>query len=336
MNRFDFREGVLKRSGYSCVFCTEPAVDAHHIMERRLFDDGGYHIDNGCAVCASCHLKCEMTLISVEDARLAAGITRKILPPHLYDDEIYDKWGDIILANGTRLRGELFHDASVQKILAQGKVLDLFTNRVKAPRTYHLPWSLGIHYDDRVMTSLARFIGQRVIVQEKLDGENTSMYNDYIHARSIDGRSHPSRDWIKGLWGRIRHDIPPDWRVVAENLYAKHSIAYSNLTSYAFGFHVWNERNVCLDWDDTLEWLTLLGVEPCPVIYDGIYDERLIRGLYDEKRDWATREGYVMRIAGSFSYAEYRHCVGKFVRRNHIQTAPHAWLNRSDFEINKR
>lgn len=333
-SRDTFRERVFARDGGICVFCSEPAVHVHHLTERRLWADGGYHVDNGIAVCEAHHLACEMTIISVEDARRAAGITRIIVPDQFYAEDAIDKWGNGILANGMRLRGELFHDESVQKILAAGNMLDRFTNRVKQPRTYHLPWSQGIHDDDRVMPSIKRFIGERVIVHTKMDGENTTCYNDYIHARSIDGPSHPSRDWIKGLWGGFRHDIPQDWRVVVENMFAQHSIAYDDLPSYAIGFAIWNERNICLPWDDTKDWLNLLGIEPCPVIYDGIFDEKLIRGLYDERRDWATCEGYVMRIAGSFSYAEYRHCVGKFVRAGHVQTNKH-WMHGQRIVPNK-
>jgi RNA ligase len=324
--RTTFRTGVFERDGYRCVLCKAPAVDAHHIIERRLWDDGGYHLDNGASVCSGCHWRCENTTVSVEEVRAAAGITKVILPLHLYADEIYDKWANIMLPNGQRLRGELFFDESVQKALLDGGVLNLFTNRVKFPRTYHLPWSAGMHDDDRQMPSIDRFIGRRVIVTEKMDGENTTMYADYIHARSIDGRSHPSRDWVKGLWGRIAHDIPPDWRVCLENLYARHSLAYRDLVSYAYGFSVWNERNVCLAWDETVEWLELLGIPPVPVLYDGLFDEALIRGLYDERRDWDTREGYVVRLADNFAYGQYRHCVGKYVRRNHVATTPH-WMH---------
>lgn len=333
LSREAFREGVFARDQHKCVFCGTPAVDAHHIIERRLWSDGGYYIDNGASVCTPCHLKCEMTVISVEEVREACGITKPIIPDHLYEDPM-DKWGNPILPNGQRLRGELFFDESVQKILAEGGLLTQFTNRVKFSRTHHVPWSPGIHDDDRVLTSMERFIGRRVIVHEKMDGENTTMYNDYIHARSIDGRHHPSRDWVKGLWGRIKHDIPQDWRVNVENMYAQHSIAYDQLRSYAYGFHVWNERNVCLSWDDDVEWFELLGIEPCPVIYDGIYDEKLIRDLYDEDRDWDTREGYVMRTADGFSYGDYRHCVGKFVRRGHVQTNKH-WMHGQAIVPNK-
>lgn len=38
-------------------------------------------------------------------------------------------------AGGTRLKGELFHDESVQKILSAGGVLGQFTHLIRSPRT---------------------------------------------------------------------------------------------------------------------------------------------------------------------------------------------------------
>ena len=332
LSRNAFRERVFARDGGVCVICKAPAVDAHHIIERRLWDNGGYYLDNGASLCTLHHRQCEQTIISVEEVRQACGITRAVLPDHLYDDDRYDKWANPILPNGTRLRGELFFDPSVQKVLADS--LHLFTNRVRHARTYHLPWSPGVHDDDQVMPGIERFVGQRVIVSEKMDGEQTTMYRDFIHARSLDSRHHPSRDWVKGLWGRIGHDIPPDWRICVENLYAKHSIGYDNLVSYAYGFGVWNAHNECLPWDETKEWLELMGIAPCPVLYDGVFDAAVIQALYDERRDWASREGYVMRIADGFSYGRSRRCVGKYVRRGHIQTTAH-WMHGRAIEPNK-
>jgi len=49
-NRDQFREAVLSRDRHMCVVCGQPARDAHHIMERRLFPDGGYHLDNGASL----------------------------------------------------------------------------------------------------------------------------------------------------------------------------------------------------------------------------------------------------------------------------------------------
>ncbi len=152
LERKVFKELVFKRDNYKCVFCDKPAVDAHHILERRLWPDGGYYLDNGASVCAEHHLLCEKTLISVEEVREACKISKPILPPHLYDDQQYDKWGNIILANGQRMKGELFWDESVQIVLKD--VLNTFTDWIKYPRTYHLPWSGSVGKDDRKLTSV--------------------------------------------------------------------------------------------------------------------------------------------------------------------------------------
>lgn len=326
LSRDVFREGVFRRDGKRCVFCGKSAQDAHHIIERRLFPDGGYYLSNGASVCGEHHLQCEMTVLSVEQVREACGIRELTVPPHLYPDHRYDKWGNPVLENGLRLKGELFFDPNVQKILAAGGVLGLFTDKVKYPRTHHVPWSDGLHSDDRLIDSMESFVGRRVIVTIKMDGENTSMYSTGMHARSVDGRHHPSRDWAKNLWSRIAGDIPEGWRVCGENLYAQHSIIYTDLPTYFMGFSMWDDRNNCLSWDETMEWFQLLDIKPVPVLYDGIYDEKAIRALYDSRRDWETKEGYVIRLADSFSYGQFRECVAKFVRKGHVQTTKH-WMH---------
>ncbi len=322
LTRDKFRESVFARDNHTCVFCSEPAVDAHHILERRLWPDGGYYLENGASVCEKHHLDCEKTLISVEDVRHAAGITKIVVPPHLYDDHIYDKWGNPVLENGRRGRGELFFDESVQKILNQGGVLNLFSPYVKYPRTNHVPWSPGIHSDDKIIPSMDAFIGKRVIVTEKMDGENTSLYRDHIHARSIDSKGGEDRARVKQFWSSISYDIPVDWRICGENLWAEHSIHYDNLKSYFYGFSIWNDKNICLSWDDTLEYFDLLNIISVPIFYDGVYNEASIRAI-EKNLDFTKSEGYVIRIADSFSYGEFKSSVAKFVRANHVQTTKH-------------
>lgn len=324
LTRDQFRDGTFERDKGCCVFCDQPAVDAHHIMERRLWPDGGYYLDNGASVCEDHHILCETTEITVEQVREACGIKKIVLPPHLYADQVYDKWGNPVMPNGTRLRGELFYDESVQKILAKGGKLGDFTHHTKYPRTHHVPWSPGMNDDDRMMPAMSAFKDKRVIVTIKMDGENTSMYRDYIHARSVDSRNHPSRSWVKGFWASIAADIPEHWRVCGENLYAQHSIAYSDLESYFQGFSIWDEKNQCLSWDATLEWFDLLGIKPVPVLYDGIYDEQLIRALWSNA-DWEAMEGYVIRLADGFGYGEFKSSIAKFVRQGHVQTNKH-WM----------
>jgi hypothetical protein len=323
LTRDQFREQTFERDNHKCVFCGEPAVDAHHILERRLWGKSqGYFASNGASVCQTHHIMCETTEIAVEDVRLACGIEKYSIPEHLYSDHIYDKWGNIVLPYGRRMKGELFYDESVQKILKQGKKLDLFTDYVKYPRTYHLPWSPGVTDDDRIHKDMSVFDGKRIIVTEKLDGENSSFYRDYYHARSIDGRSHPSRSWAKAMHSQICGDIPEGWRVCAENLYAEHSIRYDDLESYVYGFFIWNNKNECLSWDETVEWFDLFGMVHVPVLYDGIYDEQTIKALWSEK-DRDSIEGYVIRTADGFAYKDFKKYVAKFVRKGHVSQKSH-------------
>ncbi len=324
LTRDQFREGVFQRDGHCCVFCHLDAVDAHHIIERRLWPDSGYYLDNGASVCAAHHYDCEMTIISVEDVRSACGIEHLILPPHLYHDQVYDKWGNIVLPNGQRLKGELFFDESVQKILRKGRVLDLFTDYIKYPRSYHLPWSQGMSDDDRLMPNLDAFDGQRVIVTEKMDGENTTMYSDHIHARSVDSRGDESRAWVKNFWANFAFEIPKGWRVCGENMYGEHSIHYDNLDSYFYGFSIWNDKNECLSWDEAQEWYAMLhpDIKTVPVLYDGIFDKDLIIDLWNDSM-YDNHEGYVMRVADSFPMSQFRFKLGKFVRKDHVNTGEH-------------
>jgi len=327
LSRDDFREGVFLRDGHSCVLCHAPGQDAHHIVERRLFGaSGGYFLDNGVTVCGPCHIRCERTEVSCDEVRTAAGIKTVVLPDHLYSDTDYDKWGNPILANGMRLCGELFQDESVQKALSD--CLHLFTDRVKYPRTFHLPWSPGKTEDDKTMADTSGLEGEEVVVTAKLDGENTSFYADYIHARSLEYASRIDRDRIRALHASIAYDIPVGWRVCGENVWAEHSISYRDLDSIFYVFGIWNDKNTCLPWDETLEWTTLLGLQPVPVLYRGPWNEKGVRagGFMPKPAETSYQdemEGYVVRVTRSFRESEFRRVTGKFVRKGHVRTQAH-------------
>jgi len=331
LSRDDFRSAVFGRDKHKCLSCGAPAQDAHHIIERRLFREphemSGYFLENGASVCGPCHIKAETTELDAQEMRDLAGITRVVLPAHLYESQRYDKWGNPILPTGMRLKGELFHDESVQKILARGGMLDRFSDLIRAPRTYHLPWSAGMHDDDRMMPSTAYLEEREVLATRKMDGENTTIYPNALHARSPDGRGHISRDRLKAWAATWQHDIPPEWRVGGENVTAEHSIRYDDLPHFFLGFHIWNEKNICLSWDETLEWFALLGITPVEVLYRGPFDPEAIQALYNPKTDYDAHEGYVVRPAGEFAMADYPVAVGKYVRENHVQTTKHHWAS---------
>ena len=166
---------------------------------------------------------------------------------------------------------------------------------------------------------------------------NCNMYRNYFHARSIDGNSHSSQSYDKNLHSKISYDIPENWRLCGENLYAKHSIKYNNLKSYFLLFSIWNEKNVCLSWDATLEWVELIGINTVPVVYEGLWDEEKIRALTSIKEyDGDPVEGYVVRLRDSFSYRDFKVSIAKYVSEEFREDLKHEynWRYKS-FNINK-
>ncbi|PGK52574.1 2'-5' RNA ligase [Priestia megaterium] len=201
------------------------------------------------------------------------------------------------------------------------------TQYYKYPRSFHLPWSRSYTHDDKVLKDVQHFIGKEVVVTEKLDGEGSTLYRDHMHARSINSGNHESRHWLKQYHSTFANDIPDNWRICGENLFAKHSIAYSELTSYFYAFSVWNDKNECLSWDETEEWCSLLGIETVPVLYRGIFDEKKIHEVYTKvSKVGGEQEGYVIRLADSFHYDNFSASLAKFVRSNHVQTDTH-WMH---------
>lgn len=323
LTRDQFSEGVFARDRRKCVNCGLPATAAHHILERRLFPDGGYYLNNGVSVCDNCHLAAEATLLDCDHLRARAGITETVLPPHFFPDGIYDKWGNQITDNGYRMKGELFEEEPVQKMLAP--VLYLFTDRIKYPRTMHFQWSPNLQNDDRMLYTTEGWEGVEYIFTEKMDGEGTTFYKGDIHARSLEFSPHASRTFIKAIHGATEFDIPEGMRVCGENLTAKHSIKYDGLKSYFMVFNIWKNLE-CLSWDETTEWATLLGLETVPVLHRGPYNDALCQQLCDAI-DPVKQEGLVARPARAFHMREYPYVVGKCVRSKHVTTDQH-WMKK--------
>lgn len=192
----------------------------------------------------------------------------------------------------------------------------------KYPRTLHLPFSKGITNDDKIIKDMSNFYNKEIVITLKYDGENTSMYRDKIYARSIDSKDHPSRHWIKQFHSTIKYNIPNNWRICGENLFAKHSIFYNNLLSYFLGFSVFNENNYCLSWNETLKLFKILNITPVKVLYLGLFNEEYLKSI-----DINDEEGYVIRLVDKFHYNDFSNCVAKFVRKDHVQTDKH-WMNK--------
>jgi len=200
---------------------------------------------------------------------------------------------------------------------------------LKYPRTLHLPWS-NYTKEDVVLKDINCFKEKTLIVTEKMDGENTSFTKDKFWPRSLDSTNHPSRNYVKGIWGNIRHLIPQNMIICGENMFAKHSIYYDNLESYFLVFNIW-VGNVCLSWADTLYWCKQLNLKTVPVwkifkrpsnIMLLLLNKTWHDGIHETK-DWNKHEGYVVRNIDSFLREDFSTNVAKYVRKNHVQSEIH-------------
>lgn len=198
----------------------------------------------------------------------------------------------------------------------------------KYPRTFHLEFSESVHSDDKIIKSLEHLEGKQVVVTLKMDGENTSIYSDgYIHARSIDSKSHWSRDIVKSIASVVRYNLPENYRICCENLTAKHSIYYPDgyLEGPLYLLSVWDEKNQCLSWEDTCLYAEEMDLPQPKVLYEGIFDIKKIKQIA-ESLDTTLEEGIVVRDAGSFKYEDFSTHVTKFVRLNHVQDNEEHWI----------
>lgn len=203
---------------------------------------------------------------------------------------------------------------------------------IKYNRTYHLPYSETITEDDKRLKTDIHFIEMdSVVCTIKMDGENSSIYPDgYIHARSLDGNKHPWQTWLKKYIQNWCYEIPTGWRVCGENLYAEHSISYifKNESQFFQVFGIYDDKNNCISWKDTLDFCELLNINHVPVFYVGKYDKDKIMKqfqLYKNEHKNQEVEGFVVRNIEAFSYNDFSKNVGKYVRKNHVTTDVH-WI----------
>ena len=105
-------------------------------------------------------------------------------------------------------------------------------NEFKWPRIWHFSFSENLQNDDRMLQDDNIFTNKNIVVTLKLDGEGTGLSKDNCHARSLDSRDHPSRHWVKGLWGQIRHLLDPNITIFGEIL------SISSLISFTTKFRI--------------------------------------------------------------------------------------------------
>lgn len=211
---------------------------------------------------------------------------------------------------------------SARVIDALNKAYNHDCTRIKYPKTMHLPWSENLQNDDREIETLEHLQGQMVVMTEKMDGENTTLYRDGYHARSVDSLFHPSQSHLKALHATICSDLPEGTRICGENVYARHSIAYEDLETSFFVFGTWHLL-YCDHWAVTEDMCSHLNLLTVPVMCVDKF-ETVVEYAKSLPESWfENHEGYVIRTLDGFHHEEFQYKVAKYVRKNHVQTNEH-------------
>jgi len=215
-------------------------------------------------------------------------------------------------------------------------------NNSKYKRTYHFSFSPEIHSDDKVQFNISSLIGKEIVITEKGDGGNTGM--NYLN---LYGRTHavPTNcstfDYIKAVHFYPKKDkFNKDYMYFGENMYAIHSIKYTNLKDYFYLFNIQN-KDVMLSFDAMLEEAKRLNFKTVPVVFRGIIKtekelkEFLEKEIKKESYWGGEIEGFVVRIVEEFKIADFSKKVVKYVRKGHVQSDKHWKQNWKKQELAK-
>lgn len=316
LTRDAFREGVFARDGHRCVLCGRPAVDAHHIVERRLWtapeELGGYFMGNGASVCEEHHIAAERSFYPPQHLWQVLGVADPPRPKSFARGVDYNKWG-VAFRMPNRVR-------------------------IKYPSTPYLPFSPGWRQpygekdDEAYMDDVSGFLGAPLVITVKMDGSNVQMTRDHLAARNGTDARHGSFDYLKALHAqRYAQAIPEGVEVFGEWLYAKHSIRYEGATALAgylqvFGVYHMDTR-MWGSWEEVEATAAALGVPTVPVVKRATYakDWEFTADVLREARRAieAGHEGVVVRIAYPFHYGQFEDHIAKYVREGHVQTDEH-------------
>ncbi len=164
---------------------------------------------------------------------------------------------------------------------------------VKYPRTPHLFGSRGTD-DDKHMSEAEslRFIADpSLIVEEKLDGTNVGLHFEangemvlQCRGHLITEGMHPQYDLFK-QWAAVKRNVleaqlTDRYILFGEWLYARHSVAYRQLSHYFYEFDIYDKQaEGFLDLEQRIILIEGIGIETVPVIHTGRLDREDLADL---------------------------------------------------------
>ena len=206
---------------------------------------------------------------------------------------------------------------------------DLALN-VRYPRTPYWPWSPAIGRGDDVHANPDRFVGEDVVVTEKLDGGNTLLHTGKVYARSVSAPS--GGKWMAMVKKHHAWKVnEPDVYLYGEDIYGVHSVTYAPVaereTFYAFALR--DGAGAFAAFDEVEAYAKQREIPVVPVLFRGRLRSvaeisAFMKQAHGEPSTLGgEREGVVMRLARGFPAAEFQDNVCKSVRAGHVQTDEH-------------
>ena len=344
MSRQDFRQACVERDGGECLVptCSKPvttdpdgAGEVHHIIERKLWQEGGYIEDNGACVCNEHHRLAEDNIIPPQAFWRWAQVEEPPIPKdnEAVIDRDTDKWGKPMPSPHWQEHREY----------------------IKYPSTRHLPFSHERDADDTAHQGVDVFLDMPLVASIKMDGGNCMLVKDTEHPIRARNGSHADKDHFdmakQWYWENNLYDsIPEHLQIFGEWLYAKHSIHYGcdcdeecedvgpALRDYFQVFGVYDTRyNVWLGWHETKKIASEIGLTMTPAATPPAYEI----GVFDNRQEfwdfaWGLsqnvvnqgHEGIVIRSALPFHYGQIEERLGKYVRPGHVKEGEKHWSKR--------
>ena len=321
-SRAAFRRDVFaKMGGMCCVpWCNYQAVDAHHIIDRALWNSkeelDGYICDNGAPLCECHHFNAEYGNITPRQLRSFCRISNPVYPSVIVNNIAggisrftCDKWG-----------------SPYKRSSRAGKV--------KYPHTPFFRNSPGGNVSEKRENGIMawdRLCSVDIVISTKLDGSNVTFDRDGVAARNAHDATHSSFDMLKQWHASTSISMDPALQFFGEWMYAKHSIHYTDklaLTGYLHLFAIYDHSNVeWLGWDDVRAWARTLGIPTVPTLFvDRVSNPKSLEALVQKVgKDVISdgHEGIVVRNRFSFPYSEFSKNIAKYVRKDHVTTSNH-------------
>ena len=200
----------------------------------------------------------------------------------------------------------------------------------KYPKTPYWPWSPSIGRDDGVHPNPNRFVGESVVVTEKLDGGNTLLHAGKVYARSVLAPS-------EGKWMAMvkKHHAwkvqEPGVHLYGEDIYGVHSIEYEPVAEHEtfYAFVLRDAGGVFASFAEVEAYAREREIPVVPVLFKGRFRSVAeIRAFMERAHGEPSmlggeREGVVLRLAREFPASEFPSNVCKSVRPGHVQSDEH-------------